>query len=152
MKVKTADLTDAALDWAVAKALGANLTTAHEHFRRIAASAWSEEKIAAQLSKMDNYPCWVNTVGNSEPIPAYSTNWAQGGPIIEREQLHTYFDPECMWASVPPSAVWVAWRNGGGMGRWHGPTLLIAAMRCFVASKLGDEVDVPDELATKEAP
>jgi hypothetical protein len=27
------------------------------------------------------------------------------------------------------------------------PTPLIAAMRCYVASKLGDEVDVPEELA-----
>ena len=31
-------------------------------------------------------------------------------------------------------------------GHAFGPTPLIAAMRCFVASKLGDEVDVPDEL------
>jgi len=28
----------------------------------------------------------------------------------------------------------------------YGPTPLIAAMRCFVASKLGEEVDVPQEL------
>jgi hypothetical protein len=28
----------------------------------------------------------------------------------------------------------------------HGPTPLIAAMRCYVASKLGDEVEVPKEL------
>jgi hypothetical protein len=28
-----------------------------------------------------------------------------------------------------------------------GPTPLIAAMRCYVISKLGDEVEVPDELA-----
>jgi hypothetical protein len=28
----------------------------------------------------------------------------------------------------------------------RGPTPLIAAMRCYVASKMGDEVDVPDEL------
>ena len=28
----------------------------------------------------------------------------------------------------------------------EGPTPLIAAMRCFVASRLGDEVDVPEEL------
>jgi hypothetical protein len=28
----------------------------------------------------------------------------------------------------------------------YGPTPLIAAMRCYVASKLGDEVEVPDEL------
>jgi hypothetical protein len=28
----------------------------------------------------------------------------------------------------------------------HGPTPLIAAMRCFVASKLGDEIEIPKEL------
>ena len=28
----------------------------------------------------------------------------------------------------------------------NGPTPLIAAMRCYVASKLGDEVEVPVEL------
>jgi hypothetical protein len=28
----------------------------------------------------------------------------------------------------------------------HGHTPLIAAMRCYVASKLGDEVEIPDEL------
>jgi hypothetical protein len=27
-----------------------------------------------------------------------------------------------------------------------GPTPLIAAMRCYVASKLGDEIDIPEEL------
>ena len=27
-----------------------------------------------------------------------------------------------------------------------GPTPLIAAMRCYVASKLGDDVDIPEEL------
>lgn len=29
---------------------------------------------------------------------------------------------------------------------WQGPTPLIAAMRCYVASKLGDEVEIPEEL------
>lgn len=27
-----------------------------------------------------------------------------------------------------------------------GPTPLIAAMRCFVASRLGDEIEIPEEL------
>ena len=27
-----------------------------------------------------------------------------------------------------------------------GPTPLIAAMRCYVSGKLGDEVDIPEEL------
>lgn len=30
----------------------------------------------------------------------------------------------------------------------YGPTPLIAAMRCYVASKLGDEVEIPEELLT----
>ncbi len=35
----------------------------------------------------------------------------------------------------------------GAGGKWGmGPTPLIAAMRCYVASKLGDEVDIPEEL------
>ena len=29
---------------------------------------------------------------------------------------------------------------------FHGPTPLVAAMRAYVASKLGDEIDVPDDL------
>ena len=36
---------------------------------------------------------------------------------------------------------------GGGV--WidqHGPTPLIAAMRCYVTSKLGDEVEIPKDL------
>jgi hypothetical protein len=28
----------------------------------------------------------------------------------------------------------------------EGPTPLVAAMRCYVASKMGDEVDVPEDL------
>lgn len=63
-----------------------------------------------------------------------STIWAQGGPIIEREELSISCEPDGKWHSESPS------------GWQYGPTALIAAMRCFVASKLGDEVDVPEEL------
>lgn len=65
----------------------------------------------------------------------YSTNWAQGGPIIEREKIETRHDGRQSWC---------AWING--VGAVHGPTPLIAAMRCYVASKLGDEVEVPTGL------
>jgi len=36
--------------------------------------------------------------------------------------------------------VTTGWTNASG------PTPLIAAMRCFVASKVGDEVEIPDIL------
>jgi hypothetical protein len=63
----------------------------------------------------------------------YSRDWSQGGPLIEREGIDLY-----------QSGCWAA--EMGGTHRQEGPTPLIAAMRCYVASKLGDEVDVPSEL------
>ena len=71
-------------------------------------------------------------------------DWAFFGPIIEREKIAVRFEPECHWLFAPPEATWLA--NYNGVGEWYGPTPLIAAMRCYVASKLGDIVDVPEEL------
>ena len=66
-------------------------------------------------------------------IFAPSTNWLHGGPIIEREGIDIY-----------QSGVWVA--EIGGNHTTEGPAPLIAAMRCFVASRLGDEVEIPESL------
>ena len=68
-----------------------------------------------------------------------STDWAQGGPIIERERIAVKANGYGWWFA----------RVGGdfGQGEWvRGDTPLIAAMRGYVASKLGDEIDVPDKL------
>jgi hypothetical protein len=73
-----------------------------------------------------------------------SVAWQQGGPIIEREHIAVRFEPECHWLFAPPEATWLA--NYNGVGEWHGPTPLTAAMRCYVASKLGDEIEIPEEL------
>jgi hypothetical protein len=64
-----------------------------------------------------------------------STDWAQGGPIIEREHIAVDWD----------GAAWCASDNDNPIA-CYGPAPLIAAMRCYVASKLGDDVDVPDML------
>jgi hypothetical protein len=60
-----------------------------------------------------------------------STDWAQGGPIIEREMITVEWTGEdwrtCIWCDE----------------KFLGPTPLIAAMRAYVASKLGDEVEIP---------
>jgi hypothetical protein len=64
----------------------------------------------------------------------YSTDWAQGGPIIERERITVIAMPNGTWATSSP------------YHSFHHPTPLIAAMRCYVASKLGDEVELPEEL------
>ena len=68
----------------------------------------------------------------------YSTDWAQGGPIIEREKISVWArDDEWAAESFVP--------NQQGL-ECVGPTPLIAAMRCYVVSKLGDEIELPEEL------
>lgn len=65
-----------------------------------------------------------------------STDWAQGGPIIEREYMYLEY-----------SGIWRSYCTQNGNSFMSvGPTPLIAAMRCYVASKLGDEIEIPEEL------
>ena len=80
-------------------------------------------------------------VGANDRLPWYhpSTNWAQAGPIIEREAIQLTPDEY--------TGTWSAYMtNEGEPYDYTGPTPLIAAMRCYVASKLGDEVAIPNEL------
>lgn len=75
-----------------------------------------------------------------------TSNWAQGGPIIEREQIRLR-----MWNKKRGESrhgLWCAGIHNKVLGI-DGPTPLIAAMRCYVASKLGDEVEIPDELLSE---
>jgi hypothetical protein len=72
----------------------------------------------------------------------YSTDWSQGGPIIEREVIvltHPKYD--CWTASAQDST-----DLDMSLYQEDGSTPLIAAMRCYVASKLGDEIEIPKEL------
>jgi len=66
----------------------------------------------------------------------YSTTWAQAGPIIERENIS-------LAGKDPLHDCWAAMTQYG-THKHEGHTPLIAAMRCYVASKLGDEVDIPE--------
>ncbi len=70
-----------------------------------------------------------------------SVDWEQGGAIIEREMITV----ECFYEE----STWHAWTPAPEQPRdahGYGETPLVAAMRCYVASKLGDQVEVPDEL------
>ena len=62
-----------------------------------------------------------------------STDWAQGGPIIEREYIILRPADDGWQATIETATQ-------------YGPTPLIAAMRCFVASKLGESINLPEEL------
>ena len=112
MKHKVSELEGALLDAAVAKAEGYELD-----------------------SDGDNRTVRDNGGAPSRWRP--STDWTQGGPIIERERIATY-PPLC----VGDYDEWEA-TVGGKMVGERGPTPLIAAMRAYVASKFGEEVELP---------
>ena len=99
--MKTAELTGAALDWAVGTAM------------QLPAPYWYEGKCAQ-----------------------FSTHWAQGGPIIERYRITIQFDGDGIRCDLTTD-------DGGFFVGFDEFYPLIAAMRCYVASKLGDEVELP---------
>jgi hypothetical protein len=78
--------------------------------------------------------------------PWYSTDWAEAGLIIEREGIEfwTYSANQDEHGNF--TAIKTA-KHPSSTQHYSGSTPLIAAMRCFVASKLGDEVEIPKELA-----
>lgn len=120
MNIKTSDLIGPALDWAVAKCEGKNVDPWHQHL-----SGWLRDH-------------------------RYSTDWSQCGPIIEREGIELLCNTTAEEAARFIEGSHADWRAAkrpiGRNTRYFGPTPSIAAMRCYVASKLGDEVDVPEEL------
>jgi len=84
------------------------------------------------VAKCEGYR--LDLVPEGEYTP--STDWAQGGPIIESMGMHisrTNKTDKEPWAACITH--WI-----------DGTTPLVAAMRCFVAYRMGDEVDVPEEL------
>jgi hypothetical protein len=155
MKIKTSELTGVALDWAVAKCEGAT-------------DLW--------FDTVATY--WVKLNGEDRALRygwagmSYlpSTDWAQGGPIIDRECISviradddfgTDEDGYCNNVRIP---VWCAdrgqqstttsteYQSHDAMFQFYasevtfGHTPLIAAMRCYVSSKLGNEVEIPEGL------
>lgn len=113
MQVKVNELSGNALDWAVAKCEGIELI----------GGRYNRLLVDGHMSR------------GQEMMAHYkpSTEWDQGGVIIEREGIALLKRPMGYWvASLDRTC--------------EGDAPLIASMRCYVASKLGDEVEIPDEL------
>ena len=82
------------------------------------------------------------------PVPySPTTDREISGPIIEREKIDLEYRKQSFGDGVPH---WHAChpKNYGGLIRYtgYGPTPLVAAMRCYVKSVMGDLVQVPEEL------
>ena len=72
-----------------------------------------------------------------------SVDWEQGGAIIEQEKIS-------LWSRGKEWAAESFTPNEQGHEE-TGKTPLVAAMRCYVASKMGDDVEVPEELQGETA-
>jgi len=124
--MRTQDLIGAQLDWAVAKCEGYECEFVDE-----VSGPW--------LVPQEGY------LHDEKPLASFrpSTDWNLAGPIIDRE-AHNLFKHNggtewCCACNVP--------RDGyTAIVTADGPTPLIAAMRCFCCSKLGDEINIPEEL------
>lgn len=128
--MKTSELIGPALDWAVAKCEGGTDFC----FDGI---TWGFKLSGNQKVLAKG---WAPSLSFSP-----STDWAQGRSMIEREEIGIKRNAPSSrgreWEASPSITA-----KGAG-GRWgYGPTSLVAAMRCFVASKLGDEIEIPEEL------
>jgi len=122
MKIITASLSGAALDWAVAVCEGliqGNETT-------------SDADLLYDCKEVNRL------LYRYKP----SSEGEAGIGIIERENI-----------KLTPIAAFTHWHacklDSEELPTGEGKTPLIAAMRCYCSSKLGDEVEVPDELLQK---
>jgi hypothetical protein len=122
--VQTNDLTSMQLDWTVAQCLKIDV--------KIIKFAYNQTYLIAQKS---------TDVGGGEYQFCPSTDGAIGAPIIEQELL-------TVGPNTDLASGWVAYYNrpNACSHKRNGPTLLVAAMRCIVASFKGNEVEIPDEL------
>lgn len=113
MEIRTSELTGKALDYAVALTEGVECD---EH----------------------NEPIWFDADGLEAPRVTYSpsTNWAHGGPIVDRADIRI--------RGIVGG--YSAWTKKTVPRLLTGPTMLVAAMRAHVFAELGEEVDIPEWL------
>lgn len=126
MKHQVAELAGNTLDAAVAKAEGDTL-------------------MPMELMPSRQLVLWSST--RNAPVHQYSTRWELAGPIIDRERIATAFlfgewhgftssdggPYDCASSLIEAT-------DSDAQGA--GPTLLVAAMRAYVASKFGDGVEL----------
>lgn len=116
--INTSELSNAALDFAVALAAG---------YLSKQGDMW--------MIQLPNVSCRIHYRPGQKCVFTPSKRWAQGGPIIEQACIELLCEsPGFRWVAMPQKGI-----------EWRGHTPLVAAMRCFVGSILGHEITIPEE-------
>lgn len=123
IQVKSQELHEAALNWAVALC---------EHKQGFITQGMPcFDTNTKRVYKTEN----LRSVGvNFTP----SASWSDGGPIIEREEIHLLKVNNHWIASIKCSDRLSDWRILA-----MAQTPLVAAMQCYVVNRLGKEFEVP---------
>lgn len=132
IEVRVSNLVGAALDWAVAIAECGSVLVYPEGGQCPPAGSVSLNE--------DDFTLWLNDGERGEESWSPSTDWCQGGLLIDKYRGSTQF-----FHGLAKSGCY----SGGpaGAGVWlYGPAALVAFCRGFVYYKLGDTVQVPKEL------
>lgn len=121
--VSTSSLSGEALDWAI-------LTIKGEKIISIDGSLWVDTSVESMIKGKSGL--WLSHV-------SFTKNGSLSCDIIENEKIATRFDDS-----------WSATKNDGNYDSKvtlaFGETMLIAAMRCYVISKIGYEMKLPTSL------
>lgn len=116
MLVKVADAIGAQLDWMVAKCEGQALLDPNNN-------EWEY--------------CWNLLGDNSGDYYSPSTNWTQGGPIVDKNpRISPTYDERF--------DSWFAYKQSPAL--YGKQSFLVSAMRAYVASKLDTEIEIPNSL------
>lgn len=128
MKIKVSAATALQLDWMVAKCKGG--------------TDFASDGIVMGFKLNGKQRVLAKGWGGMSFLP--STDWAQGGPILTDARISRTIDHSGLWV-----AYWTDGYTDGDEGMLHmqcDRSELVAGLRCYVISKLGEEVEVPEEL------
>lgn len=169
MKAKISELIGGPLDWAVASLNGVkpllkladsleadgHLPYSFDLFHDIKTYKEVEDILAGKphcsglgSAELRAFAQELGYVIDQPVCPAFSTDYACGGPILERLVADGFEIRQATFSDNEPFQVFRV--RGDKLTSAFGPTLLVAAMRCHLLHRLGAqtdaEIDVPDNL------
>lgn len=133
MKIKTSNLTGLALDWGVAKARGLI------------------DSGLVNLYMPQSYDEFNSPLGYSPSRDADYNNdyrperdWSIGGPILTEARISRTIDHSGLWLAYIAEGYGEPEDDRKFMQCDRSE--LVSGLRCYLASKFGNEVEIPDEL------
>jgi hypothetical protein len=100
---------------------------------------WVAKAHGIDAQEVDGHLVYFQPGFGQRPVPAYSSDWAHGGPVVERAEIHLETFAGASFDGAKVAAGWLA-RSAGHSVSMIGPKPLVAAMRAFLCSKYGPHI------------